>query len=102
MSGEIHSSGTKLVSEMAIVDTFTKLIFGDSEYCSGERLIIEALRSVDGNVTLNDFSEMGKYLRALGVEEMVGLVSSVRHQLDGRLPLLIAEVASSTASRVRG
>ncbi len=60
------------LSEMAIVDTFTKLIFGqEREYSAGEKLIIEALRAVDTNVALDSHVAMGEYLRALGVREMV-------------------------------
>ena len=70
------------VSEMAIVDTFTKLIFGEeARYSDAELRIILALRSVDGNVALDDHHEMGIYLRALGVNEMIKLVSQVQRQL---------------------
>jgi hypothetical protein len=70
------------VSEMAIVDTFTKLIFGEeSRYSDAELRIILALRSVDDNVALDDHHEMGVYLRALGVNEMIKLVSRVQCHL---------------------
>ncbi len=66
------------VSEMAIVDTFTKLIFGEeARYSDGELRIILALRGVDNNVALDDHHQMGVYLRALGVNEMIKLVSRV-------------------------
>jgi hypothetical protein len=69
-------------SEMAIVDTFTKLIFGEEgDFGSNELLIIQALRAVDNNVTLDDHHAMGEYLSALGVREMIQLVSQVREQL---------------------
>jgi hypothetical protein len=71
------SEGGK-VSEMAIVDTFTKLIFGqESQYSDRELQIIQALRMIDHNVSLDDHHDMGIYLRALGVREMIGLVSRV-------------------------
>ena len=67
------------VSEMLIVDTFTKLIFGEgSQYSDGELAIIQALRNVDANVTLDSHLDMGAYLRALGVREMTVLVGQVR------------------------
>ena len=70
------------VSEMAIVDTFTKLIFADDDaYDASEMAIIQALRDVDTNVALDSHAEMGAYLRALGVREMIGLVSRVRGAL---------------------
>ena len=69
------------VSEIAIVDTFTKLIFGEEEYSDRELLIIRAFRSVDSSVLLDTHRDMGGYLRALGVREMIQLVSLVQDQL---------------------
>lgn len=64
---------------MEIVDTFTKLIFGASQDYSGRELaIIQVLRQADGNIGLNGLEEMGVYLRALGVAEMIKLVRQVR------------------------
>ena len=76
-------------SEMAIVDTFTKLIFGEeSDYSSRELMIIQAFRTVDSNVLLDNHHNMGSYLRALGVREMIRVVSQVReHLLCGVEPL---------------
>ncbi len=69
------------VSELAIVDTFTKLIFGqESRYSTAELRIIQALRITDNNVAQDSHPEMGTYLRALGVEEMIKLVSRVQRQ----------------------
>ena len=66
-------------SEMAIVDTFTKLIFGDeSPYSDSELRIIAALREVDTHAAFGCHGNLGAYLRALGVEEMIALVSVVR------------------------
>lgn len=74
-------------SEMAIVDTFTKLIFGeDDEYSNRELMIIQALRMVDTNVVFDSHRDMGSYLQALGVREMVELVSRVQQQLDKSMP----------------
>ncbi len=75
-----HADGA--ISEMAIVDTFTKLIFGeDGAYSKDELVIIQAFRAVDINVALDSHQQMGEYLRALGVQEMIQLVSKVREQL---------------------
>jgi len=83
------------VSEMAIVDTFTKLIFGESaQYSSQELLIIQALRLADANVAFDSHSDMGDYLRALGVAEMIHLVADVQQQLVSPLP----SFATSTPS----
>ncbi len=70
------------VSEMAIVDTFTKLIFGeDSQYSNRELMIIQAFRTVDKRVMFDSHRDMGTYLRALGVGEMIDLVAQVQAQL---------------------
>ncbi|HDY82543.1 MAG: hypothetical protein DRQ65_08515 [Gammaproteobacteria bacterium] len=69
-------------SEMAIVDTFTKLIFGEEDgYSASELQIIQAFRAADANVLLDSHRDMGEYLRALGVREMIEMVSLVREQL---------------------
>jgi hypothetical protein len=70
------------VTEMAIVNTFTKLIFGDEASSARETLIIQAFRSVDANVLRDNPREMGEYLRSLGVREMIQLVSRVRQQIN--------------------
>ena len=65
-------------SELEIVDTFTKLIFGaEQDYTATELGIIGVLRQVDDNVALDRIEDMGIYLRALGVSEMIKLVSLV-------------------------
>ena len=74
--------GVSPVGEMAIVDTFTKLIFGEPEnYSREELLIIQALRMVDTTVLFDSHRDMGEYLRALGVGEMVQLVSRVQRHM---------------------
>lgn len=83
------SMGRSQASEMAIVDTFTKLIFGeDSRYSNRELMIIQAFRAVDTNVVFDSHRDMGAYLRALGVGEMIKLVSKVQQQLTSDLPVL--------------
>ncbi len=75
-------AGSQPVSGMAIVDTFTRLIFGEEAPRSAEEsLIIQALRQVDQHVSLDDDRAVGEYLRAMGVEEMIGLVSRVRSHI---------------------
>ena len=66
------------VTEMAIVNTFTKLIFGDEAYNTCELAVIDAFRSMDDTVSRDTLKEMGEYLRNLGVREMIQLVSSLR------------------------
>jgi hypothetical protein len=72
------------VSEMAIVDIFTKLIFGEEDgYSESELMIIRAFRAVDTHVALDTHRDLGEYLRALGVREMIQLVSKVQEKLAG-------------------
>ena len=83
------------VSELAIVDTFTKLILGDVDSHDARDLaIIEALRLADISVLNDGYHQMGAYLRAMGVSEMITLVPRVRAQL-----LRSAEVAPFKEAR---
>ena len=59
------------MSEMAIVNTFTKLIFGDDAYTAREMSIIEALRSNNIALVCESHKAIGEYLRNLGVREMI-------------------------------
>lgn len=78
------------LTEMAIVDTFTKLIFGEEEgFSPSEELIIDAFRKVDTNVALDSRKDMGEYLRALGVAEMIELVSQVQVCLEDGLRVML-------------
>jgi len=89
------------ISEMAIVDTITKLIFGEEDdYDSRELTIIQALRSVDANVLLDSHRDMGGYLRALGVAEMIQLVTRVRERC--RVGIAVAPVSSLLAGKLVG
>ena len=70
------SSGSP-ASEMAIVDTFTRLIFGEQDqFSDSEMLIIQAFRLVDDSVAGDSYS---------GVAEMIKLVTRVQAQLAGGL-----------------
>ena len=74
-------------TELAIVDVFTKLIFGVEQQWDDQELSIQqALRQVDHNVYMDTNVEMGTYLRALGVQEMIKLVSRVKRQLQQGSP----------------
>ena len=82
MKTSYNDSSGDSVSELAIVDTFTKLIFGEeSRYSDAELRIIQALRLTDDNVAHDGHRDMGVYLRALGVDEMIRLVSRVQGQM---------------------
>ena len=87
MKRNCNSSEVGPASELAIVDTFTKLIFGEEEFSTRELSIIQALRTVEGHLSQQCHRDMGIYLRALGVREMIELVGSVRVQLAAGLTL---------------
>lgn len=73
----------KQVTEMAIVNTFTKLIFCEEAFTEGELSIIDAFQAMDVNVSLDSRVEMGEYLRNLGVREMIQLVSGLQQYISG-------------------
>ena len=84
------------IGEIAIVDTFTKLIFGEeARYSELELTIIQAFRTADANVVLDSHRDMGTYLRALGVSEMIKLVSAVQDQMTLGKPLVGAAVTNN-------
>ena len=84
------------VSEMAVVDTFTRLIFGDQDdFNATEEMIIQAFRSVDANVLMDTHAEMGLYLRSLGVREMIHLVSRIREQLAAESEVAMQDLAET-------
>ena len=69
------------VTEMDVVNTFTKLIFRDEIVTLQELAIVEGFRSVDANVLRDSHAELGEYLRHLGVRDMIHLVSRVRQEM---------------------
>jgi hypothetical protein len=100
MKRTVGISEVEAISEIAIVDTFTKLIFGEEDgYSDDELMIIGAFRAVDTNVTLDNHRDMGVYLRALGVGEMIQLVSQVQTQLDSGVPILLGETQQEILNR---
>lgn len=86
------------VTEMAIVNTFTKLIFGDEAYTTCELAVIDAFRSMDDTVSRDSHKEMGDYLRNLGVREMIQLVSSLRLRIADFNKTTVPSRAMSTHS----
>jgi hypothetical protein len=68
-------------SEMTIVNTFTKLIFGEDAYSARDLSIIDGFRVVEADVLRDSHEEMGEYLRNLGVREMIQLVSRLHRHL---------------------
>lgn len=71
-------------SEMAIVNTFTRLIFGDDTGFSNQELrIVEALAAVQaGAIRPLESSDWAACLQAMSVAEMIELVGAVRARLE--------------------
>ena len=79
----LNVSTSDSISEMGIVDTFTRLIFADTEtFSASERTVIAAFRRVEINVFRDTPEQMGEYLRNLGVREMIQLVARIRQQIE--------------------
>ena len=81
MQNKYNKNTEDPVTEMAIVNAFTKLIFGDEANTPRELSIIQAFRSVDVNVLRDSHAELGEYLRNMGVREMIQLVSHLRQHM---------------------
>lgn len=95
----LSSSEREPVSEMWIVDTFTRLIFGDvDQFDSREKLVIEAFRNVDANVLRDTPAQMGDYLRNLGVREMIHLVARIRKQLESDASAMLGDAKAGLAT----
>ena len=90
------------VTEMAVVDTFTKLIFGDEAFSEREFLIIDAFRSVNPDVLRDNLKEMGEYLRSMGVREMIQLVSRVRQHITENPVTIRHQTTPGTSARPPG
>jgi len=85
-----------VIDEMAIVDTFTKLIFAvEGDYSPMEHAVIDAFRAVEANVYRDSTADMGEYLRDLGVREMIQLVARVERHMREH-PLAIAGAAGKS------
>jgi hypothetical protein len=98
------SADTHVVTELAIVDLFTKLIFGGEQQLSiSEMRILRALREVDSGVLLHSERDVGFYLRALGVSDMIALVNRVQQQMAGASSWrATAHRAAPTTPNLRG
>jgi hypothetical protein len=90
------------VSEMAIVNTFTKLIFGEDAYTARELAIIDGFRAIEVDVLRDSHEEMGEYLRNLGVREMIQLVSRLHRHLAGPVDIASSGPAATTSTRATG
>mgnify|MGYP003677266073 CR=1 FL=1 len=94
-------ANTNVVTELAIVDLFTKLNIGaDAELSQAELQILGALRAVESGLLLQSPNDVGFYLRALCVSDMIALVNRVQeHSASSyRNPALQGSVTGALAS----
>ncbi len=76
MTAEAQSS----ISELSIVDTCTRLVFGDGPLLSEtDELIVAALERDD---QLTGAQSLGDQIREMGVNEMIALVGRTKRFLD--------------------
>ena len=81
MSQFADESGS--VSEIAIVDMFTQLIFdADTALDDSGKLLIDLLAQVEPSLLDTSRKELSNYLRALSVAEMIAVVGQVKEQFD--------------------
>ena len=93
--GDSPFTDSQGLSEMAIVDIFTRLILDtETPLNSSEQLVISLLEQFDHATA--DFSrqDLSDYLRLLAVDEMITLVGELKAILEQRQGLLLADGSS--------
>jgi len=79
----LGSCDQSVIDEMSIVDVFTKLIFdADAVLNDVEVQIIDCLQLAEGSLAHSPRRDIGEFLRAMGVDEMIFLVAHVKTRLD--------------------
>lgn len=87
-----HDKG--VINEMLIVDVFTQLIFdAESVLNDTEERIIDCLESIEGSLTHSPRRDIGEFLRAMPVDEMISLVAKVKRKMDQQ-QLIVAKKLS--------
>jgi hypothetical protein len=91
----MSSNGSVSIDEVSIVDTCTKLIFGDRKALNEtDVLIVAALQLSDGLLEEGTLEAIGNHIRQMGVEEMIRLVGRAKQRLDSN-QLQVARYASN-------
>ena len=90
----LASNDKGVINEMLIVDVFTQLIFdAESVLNDTEERIIDCLESIEGSLTHSPRRDIGEFLRAMAVDEMISLVAKVKRKMDQQ-QLIAAEKLS--------
>lgn len=91
------SKQTGAMSEMAIVDVFTRLIFdADTRLNKSERMVIDLLCLHESSLAGASRRDISEFIRTMTIEEMIEMVNQLKTQLDQQLGLI---AASHTAHR---
>lgn len=79
------------MDEMSIVDVFTKLIFdAQSSLNDNEELVLSLLTHYDETLLNASRRDVSEYLRAMGVDEMIRVVSTVKRVYEKQGELLVS------------
>ena len=77
------------MDEMSIVDVFTKLIFdAQSSLDDSEELVLSLLTHYDETLLKSTRRDISEYLRAMGVDEMIRVVSVLKYEYEKQGKLL--------------
>jgi hypothetical protein len=84
-----------LMDEMSIVDIFTKLIFdAQSALDDSEVQVLELLTHYDETLLKASRRDLSEYLRAMGVDEMIKVVSVLKSEYEKQGGLLASVISS--------
>ena len=84
-----------LMDEMSIVDIFTKLIFdSQSALDDSEVQVLELLAHYDETLLKASRRDLSEYLRAMGVDEMIKVVSVLKSEYEKQGGLLASVISS--------
>jgi hypothetical protein len=84
-----------LMDEMSIVDIFTKLIFdAQSALDESEVQILALLTHYDETLLKASRRDLSEYLRAMGVDEMIKVVSVLKSEYEKQGGLLASVISS--------
>ncbi|MCR8922436.1 hypothetical protein NO559_06605 [Dasania sp. GY-MA-18] len=80
------------ISEMAIVDLFTRLIFdADAVLDESDQLVLAILQHSDASLAAASRVDISEYLRAMDVREMIAVVASVKQQYEQQQLILLSK-----------
>jgi hypothetical protein len=80
-----------LMDEMSIVDIFTKLIFdAQSALDDSEVQVLALLTHYDDTLLKASRRDVSEYLRAMGVDEMIKVVSELKSEYEKQGELLVS------------